>query len=331
MKETEKKTKMNNLDEFLKEARTVGISGHIHPDGDCVGSCLATYNYIRTYYPKIAVDVYLEPIPNIFKFMARSEEICSDASLDKSYDLFIAQDCGDTKRLGAFSGYCEKAKKTICIDHHVSNTGFADEDYIFPNASSTSELIYDLLPKERITKEIAECIYTGIVHDTGVFQYSCTSKKTMETAGALMELGINYPKIVGATYYAKTYNQNRIGALAVLKSKLHLDGKCISTVITLDEMHEYDVLPKHLDGIVNQIRITKDVEAAVFLYETEEGYKVSMRSCEYVDVAKIAVSHGGGGHVRAAGCSVAGNPDAIIEEIVAEIAKQLRDKENKNA
>ncbi len=331
MKETEKMSKMTNLDEFLKEAVTVGISGHINPDGDCVGSCLATYNYIRTYYPQIDVDVYLEPIPNIFKFMACSEEICSDASKDRSYDLFIAQDCGDTQRLGAFSHYCENAKKTICIDHHVSNTGFADEDYIFPNASSTSELIYDLLPKERITKEIAECIYTGIVHDTGVFQYSCTSKKTMETAGALMELGINYPKIVDETYYAKTYNQNRISAMAVLKSKLHLDGKCISTVVTLDEMREYDVLPKHLDGIVNQIRVTKGVEVAVFLYELEDGFKVSLRSCEYVDVAKIAVSHGGGGHVRAAGCSVAGNSDAIIEEIVSQVAEQLIDKENKNA
>lgn len=331
MRETEKMNNMTNLDEFLKEAVTVGISGHINPDGDCVGSCLATYNYIRTYYPQIDVDVYLEPIPNIFKFMARSEDICSDASMDKSYDLFIAQDCGDTQRLGAFSHYCENAKKTICIDHHVSNTGFADEDYIFPNASSTSELIYDLLPKERITKEIAECIYTGIVHDTGVFQYSCTSKKTMETAGALMELGINYPKIVDETYYAKTYNQNRISALAVLKSKLHLDGKCISTVVTLDEMREYDVLPKHLDGIVNQIRVTKGVEVAVFLYELEEGFKVSLRSCEYVDVAKIAVSHGGGGHVRAAGCSMTGNSDAIIEEIVSQVAEQLIDKENKNA
>lgn len=315
---------MTNLDEFLAEVNTVAIGGHVRPDGDCVGSCLATYNYIRTYYPQIAVDLYLELIPNIFKFMARSEEIQSDCSVDKSYDLFIAQDCGDTRRLGEAARYCETAKKTICIDHHVSNTGFADEDYIFPEASSTCELIYELLPKERINKEIAECIYTGMVHDTGVFQYSCTSKKTMEIAGALMEMGINYPKIVDETYYTKTYNQNRICGLALLKSELHLDGKCISSVITKAEMDEYDVMPKHLDGIVNQLRITKDVEVAVFLYETENGeYKVSMRSCEYVDVAKIAVSFGGGGHVRAAGCSISGESDAIIRQIVDMIAKEI--------
>lgn len=315
---------MMNLDEFLAEAHTVAISGHIHPDGDCVGSCLATYNYIKTYYSQITVALYLEPIPNIFKFMARSNEIISECLEDKSYDLFIAQDCGDSGRLGDAARYCASAKKTICIDHHVSNTGFADEDYIFPEASSTSELIYELLPKERITKQIAECIYTGIVHDTGVFQFSCTSKKTMEIAGTLMEMGINYPQIVDNTYYTKTYNQNRISGLALLKSQLHLGGKCISSVITLEEMKKYDVLPKHLDGIVNQLRVTKDVEVAVFLYETKAGgYKVSLRSREYVDVATIAVSYGGGGHVRAAGCSIEGEPDAIIEEVTEKIAKQL--------
>lgn len=315
---------MTNFDKFLTEAQTVAIAGHIHPDGDCVGSCLATYNYIKTYYPQIEVDLYLEPIPNIFKFMARSEEIISDCSADKTYDLFIAQDCGDTGRLGAAARYCEIAKKTICVDHHVSNTGFADEDYIFPEASSASELVYELLPKERITKEIAECIYTGIVHDTGVFQYSCTSKKTMEVAGTLMEMGINYSKIVDETYYTKTYNQNRICGLALVKSELHLNGKCIASVITQEEMREYDVLPKHLDGIVNQLRITKDVEVAVFLYQLEDGsYKVSLRSCEYVDVAKIAVTFGGGGHVRAAGCSIEGDAASIIEKVVAMIAEQI--------
>lgn len=319
---------MTNLDDFLAEARSVAIGGHIHPDGDCVGSCLATYNYIKTYYPQIEAAVYLEPIPNIFQFMARAEEITSDCSADKEYDLFIAQDCGDPGRLGEAARYCNSAKRTVCIDHHVSNTGFADEDYIFPEASSTSELVYDLLPKERITKEIAECLYTGMVHDTGVFQYSCTSRKTMEAAGRLMELGINYPKIVDETYFTKTYNQNRITGLALMKSELHLNGKLISSVITAEEMRAYDVLPKHLEGIVAQLRSTKDVEVAVFLYQTgEDGYKVSLRSAETVDVAKIAVSYGGGGHVRAAGCSVQGDPARVIAEITEQVLAQIGEKE----
>ena len=315
---------MTNLDIFLAEADTVGVAGHIRPDGDCVGSCLATYNYIKTYYPHIRVDLYLEPIPNIFKFLTRSGEIKNECPDGLCYDLFIAQDCGDAGRLGDAAKYFRTAKKTICIDHHVSNQSFADENYIFPEASSTSELIFDLIPGERLNKAIAECIYTGIIHDTGVFQYSCTSPHTMEAAGRLMQLGIDFPGIVERTFFAKTYNQNRIMGLALLKSRLHLGGKCISSVITAAEMQEYDVLPKHLDGIVSQLRVTKDAEAAIFLYETEDGaFKVSTRSSNSVDVAKIAVGHGGGGHVRAAGFSMTGNADEIVEGIVAEIAEQL--------
>ena len=262
---------MTNFDVYLADAKTVAIAGHVRPDGDCAGSCLATYNYIKNYFPHVKVDLYLEPIPNIFKFMKRSEEILSEWPDDRKYDLFIAQDCGDAKRLGNAAKYFESAEHTICVDHHVSNQNFAEHNYIFPDASSTCELIFELLPDERIDREIAECIYTGMVHDTGVFQYSCTSRKTMEIAGKLIEKGINFPKIVDETFFTKTYNQNRIMGLALMKSVLHLDGKCISSVITKQEMEEYDVLPKHLDGIVSQLRVTKDVEVAIFLYELEDG------------------------------------------------------------
>ncbi len=315
---------MTNLDVFLAEADTIAIAGHVRPDGDCVGSCLATYNYIKTYYPHAKVDLYLEPIPNIFKFMKRSEEIQSEWPDDRSYELFIAQDCGDTSRLGNAAKYFETAAHTICVDHHVSNQSFAEHNYIFPDASSTSELIFELLPYERIDREIAECIYTGIIHDTGVFQYSSTSRRTMEIAGKLMEKGIDFSRIVDETFFTKTYNQNQIMGLALVKSKLHLNGACISSVITKEEMKEYDVLPKHLDGIVSQLRVTKDVEAAIFLYELLDGeFKISTRSKNLVDLSQIAVKYGGGGHKRAAGFSMKGEPEQIVRTIVADIAAQL--------
>ncbi len=315
---------MTNLDVFLAEADTIAIAGHVRPDGDCVGSCLATYNYIKTYYPHAKVDLYLEPIPNIFKFMKRSDEIQSEWPDDRSYELFIAQDCGDTSRLGNAAKYFETAAHTICVDHHVSNQSFAEHNYIFPDASSTSELIFELLPYERIDREIAECIYTGIIHDTGVFQYSSTSRRTMEIAGKLMEKGIDFSRIVDETFFTKTYNQNQIMGLALVKSKLHLNGACISSVITKEEMKEYDVLPKHLDGIVSQLRVTKDVEAAIFLYELLDGeFKISTRSKNLVDLSQIAVKYGGGGHKRAAGFSMKGEPEQIVKTIVADIAAQL--------
>ena len=137
---------MTNFDVYLADAKTVAIAGHVRPDGDCAGSCLATYNYIKNYFPHVKVDLYLEPIPNIFKFMKRSEEILSEWPDDRKYDLFIAQDCGDAKRLGNAAKYFESAEHTICVDHHVSNQNFAEHNYIFPDASSTCELIFELLP-----------------------------------------------------------------------------------------------------------------------------------------------------------------------------------------
>lgn len=315
---------MIDLDLLLAEADTVAISGHSNPDGDCVGSCLGMYQYIRKCYPDKKVDLYLEPIPNVFKFLRDSDKIISDCSRDFSYDLFFSQDCGDKDRLGEAVKYFETAKVTVNIDHHISNPGFAQYNYVVPTASSTSELVFHLLPKEQIDRFIAECIYVGIVHDTGVFQYASTSRATMEAAGFLMECGIDYAKIVDETYFARTFAQNKILGTALLKSELHLGGRCISSVITKEEMERYQVLPRHLNGIVSQLRSTKGVEAAVFLYETAPNtFKVSMRSAKLVDVAEIAVLFGGGGHIRASGCTVIGDAAKMTAVFVAEIAKQL--------
>ncbi|MCI5492989.1 MAG: bifunctional oligoribonuclease/PAP phosphatase NrnA [Lachnospiraceae bacterium] len=312
------------LETLLKDVKTVGLAGHQKPDGDCVGSTLAVYNYIRKYHPGIEVVLYLEPIPNIFKFLNGADEIVHDCSADRVFDLFIAMDCGDIGRLGDAAKYFETAKRTFCIDHHISNDSFADENYIFPEASSTSELVFELLDTDKITKEIAECIYLGIIHDTGVFQYSCTSAKTMNAAGILMEKGINFSKIVDDTFFEKTYEQNRIMGQALVDSVLYLDGKCIATVVTAEEMQEFQVEPKHLEGIVQQLRVTKDVEAAVFLYENgTDSFKVSLRSNGKVDVAAIAMKFGGGGHVRAAGVTMSGSSEKIVAQIVAEIESQL--------
>lgn len=315
---------MKHLDEILQGVKTVGISGHVRPDGDCVGSTLGVYNYISTYYPEIEVSLYLDPIPNIFKFLKNADQINSDRSLEKHFDLYIAMDCGDSNRLGDSAKYFESAKKTACIDHHISNTSFADENYIVPSASSTCELVCDLIDEEKITKEIAECLYTGMAHDTGVFQYTCTSRKTMNIGGMLMEKGIDYTKIVDETFYQKTFNQNRILGQALLNSKLYLDGAVNLTYISLAEMKEFECEPKHLDGIVQQIRVTKGVRVAVFLYENEDGtYKVSTRANDDTDLAQLAVIFGGGGHKKAAGFSVDGPLESAISKVLMELEKSL--------
>ena len=309
---------------FLTGKETVGIAGHVRPDGDCVGSTLAIYNYIKEYYPQIDVRLYLEPIPNVFKFLRYADEIRSDYTDEIVFDLFIVCDCGDEGRLGNAVKYYENAKNTLCIDHHVSNQEFAQHNYIFPDASSTCELVYELLDPAHITKEIAECLYTGMVHDTGVFQYSCTSAKTMNIAGQLMELGIDYSEIVDATFYTKTYAQNQILGQALLDSRLYLDGRCIISVVTKEEMDAFGVLPKHLDGIVNQLRVTKGVVVAAFMYQNEDGsFKVSLRANGDFNVAELAMHFGGGGHVKAAGYTAFEDAETAKDILLEEIEKRL--------
>lgn len=315
---------MNSIASQLEGVKSVAIGGHIRPDGDCVGSCLAMYNYIKDNWPQVEVDVYLEPIPGLFKFMKNSDKINSTYDKEMVYDLFIAQDCGDRERLGEAVQYFDTAKRTICIDHHISNDHFAQVNYIFPKASSTSELVFELLDQAKITKEIAECIYTGIVHDTGVFQYSSTSSKTMNVAGVLMDTGINFTKIIDETFYKKTFNQNQILGKALMDSRRVLEEKCIITVLTLADMEKFEVMPRHLEGIVSQLRVTKDIDVAVLIYETEPNeFKISMRSNEIVNVSKIAAHFGGGGHIRAAGCSLKGEVVEVEEKLLREIEKQL--------
>lgn len=311
------------LNKLLKGAATVAIGGHIRPDGDCVGSCMGLYQYIRDNF-ECDVDVYLEEIPEVFRFIKATDDIRHEIPEGRKYDLFICLDCGDAARLGFSAALFETAGTTLCIDHHISNKAFAEHNYIVPDASSTSELVYNLLDEEKVSLEIAEALYMGIAHDTGVFQYSCAKPATFRVAAKLLETGIDAPTIIDTTYYEKTYAQNKILAHAVSKSQLFLGGTCISSFLTKKEMDMFGVTAKDLEGIVSQLRITKGVETAVFMYELGEGtFKVSLRSKRYANVSVVAQVFGGGGHIRAAGCSLTGEPEEILEKIAEQLALQI--------
>lgn len=315
------------LIEAVKRASSIAVGGHVRPDGDCVGSCMGVYQYVRDNFPEKEIHVYLETIPNTFKFMNGAADIRHEIPQDKEYDLFIALDCGDTERLAFSTPLYENAHETLCIDHHISNRAFADKNYIYPDASSTSELVYELLDYKLISRETAECLYTGIVHDTGVFRYSSTSPSTMRAAASLMEKGINFTKIISKTFDEKTYAQNQVLGKALLESFLFMDGRCLVSSLTKKEMAFYQVEPKHLDGIVSQMKLTKDVDVAIFMYELESGvYKVSLRSSEGVDVSTIAQYFGGGGHKRAAGCAMNGTAHDVINNLAGQLALQMKNR-----
>lgn len=320
---------MMNLAEELKNVRTVAIAGHIRPDGDAIGSCLGLYHYLKKNYPEITAKVYLEQIPNAYQTIAGVDEVMHQAGTETEADLFFCLDCADEQRLGEFAVLCKHAKRTVCIDHHISNGGFADRNYIVPEASSTSELVFKILDEEKIPYESAVALYMGIAHDTGVFRHSCTSPETMEIAAKLMKKGIDCSTIINRTYYDKTYHQNQILGRALLESILLMDKKVIFSAIRQKEMDFYGVGPADLDGIVQILMSTAGTEVAIFLYETEpRTFKVSLRSRELVDVSVVASYFGGGGHIRAAGCTMQGSIYDVVNNLTLHIEEQLRQESN---
>ena len=315
--------RMKHFNEQISKAKTIAITGHIHPDGDCIGSCLALKQYILDNYSGKKVDVYLESISTEFRFLSHAQEIITESKDDESYDLFFVLDCGSEDRYELFAAMVRCAKTLIGIDHHISNDGFGDFYKIDPQASATCEVLCQIFEEDKISKECAQCLYTGIVHDTGVFKHSNTTRKTMEYAGMLLEKGVSTTKIIDETFYQKTFVQNQLLGKALLKSQLYADGQIIISNLSEQDFEELHASTSDSDGIIDQLRITKGVEAAIFLYPIENGYKVSMRSNEKVKVSEIAKTHGGGGHVRAAGCSMKGTLKDIQSMIISEITEQL--------
>ena len=317
-------SRMFNLKELLEGKQSVALGGHVRPDGDCVGSTMGLYLYLKENFPQIETDLDLESVPEAYSMIRHTDEVKSELPEGKIYDLFICMDCGDLQRLGFSQKLFIESKQTACIDHHVSNEAFADVNYIVPDASSTSELVYNLLDYDKMSLETAEALYMGIAHDTGVFQYTCTSSKTMQIAGKLMDKGIAFTDILDKTYFEKTYLQHQITGRALLESMRLMDGRCIISGLRQRDIDFYGVTPTDLDGISALLRNTEGVEVAIFLYEANtQEYKVSMRSKSYIDVQKVAQFFGGGGHVRAAGCTMQGSMHDVVNNLTREIAKQM--------
>ena len=321
---------MTKLETMIDQAGKIVILGHVNPDGDCVGSCLAVYNYIKEWDSSKTVTVRLERLPSKFSYLSGFDAIETEAG-EETYDLCICLDSSDEERLGDFKSCFDRSAKTICIDHHITNRGYAQENVIDGHASSACEVVYGQLDESRISKRVAECIYTGIIHDTGVFKYSNTSRKTMEIAGRMMEKGIDFGTIIDGSFYKKTYMQSQILGRALLESITFLDGRCIFSVVRKKDMDFYGVDKSDLDGIVDQLRVIDGIECAIFLYETGiHQFKVSLRSNSIVDVSRIAAYFGGGGHVRAAGCTMSGSVHDVVNNLSAHIAEQL-EQEKANA
>ena len=283
---------MKKIDEILNGVSCMAIAGHVRPDGDCIGSCLGLYQYLRDNRPEIQADVYLEDPRPEFSYLPGFSEVKTSCE-EKTYD-------------------------------HVTNTEYCEINHVEPDASSACEVLFGLLEEEKISEPCAEALYTGIVTDSGVFQYSSTSPHTMRVAAALMEKGVPFTRIIEDAFFKKTYVQNQIMGRTLTESIMLLDKQCIVGIVRKKVMDFYGLTPGDMDGIVSQLKNTEGVHVSIFLYELEpQVFKVSLRSDELVDVSKIAAVFGGGGHIRAAGCTMSGSPYDVINNLTLYIEKQL--------
>lgn len=316
---------MKRLEELLDGTGSVLITGHVRPDGDCVGACLAARAYILRVRPETAVTVCLEPFPSSFGFLPGSETAVPAVS--GPFDLALALDASSYDRMTegvreAFDG----ARRTFCIDHHITNTHFAQESLVAADASSTCEVLFGLMDERLVTKEIADCLYLGIVHDTGVFKHSNTSEATMRAAGRLISLGAVPSRIIDDTFYRKTFTQNRLLGRALLQAETAFDGTLVLSHISWEDLRTEGAGSQDVEGIIDQLRVTAGCRTAAFLYELSPGsWKVSLRSNDETDVAAAASVFGGGGHKKAAGCSLEGSLAEVREKLTEALLAAMKE------
>jgi phosphoesterase RecJ-like protein len=317
------------IDEFIGEAKRVAIFGHVRPDGDCVGSTLALYNYILDNFPTAEVQVYLEKFPESYRILngagASLPLFDGTAATGADIDVTFLLDTPSFERVGAGGVVClQSAKKTCNIDHHISNPKtLCNWNVVDANASSACEVLYTVLDPQKISVRTASCLYLGIVHDTGAFKFSSTGKRTMEIVGDLIAKGVEFAKIVNETYYTRTYKETLVTGYVLQHCKLGVGGKVVSSYITPEAMKEFDVTPVELSNVIDVIREVSGTEVAVFLYPVNGKYKISLRSNYVVDVNAIAKEFGGGGHTRAAGGDTDLPPEEAIKKILELVEKQL--------
>ncbi len=316
---------MMKLDEvFTKSIKTCAIVGHISPDGDAVGSATALFLYVRKNCPWIDAELYLERPKESLMFLPGLADAFFDTPEDSVRDLFVSCDVSSVDRFGVAGNLFPLAKKTVCIDHHISNPFFADINVVDADASSCSEVLYGLMDPAKIDLDIATALYTGIIHDSGVFQYSNTRGKTLRVAADLLERGVPASRIIDESFNQRTMRQSRILGKVLLESTLYMDGRVIAGSVTLEDMSSFEVTKKDLDGIVSEMRLVEGVLAAVFIYETEPSvFKVSLRSNGDLDVSRAAVSFGGGGHIKAAGCTIQGELPEVRGLLLSELSKYI--------
>lgn len=317
---------LTELQPLIGRARGIMISTHVNPDGDGIGSGLGLYHALARA-GKAVVFHMQDPVPAYLRFLPGSERIRHGQPNQSPQDLLITLDCGDYGRLGSAVGERRLYGHLLNIDHHVSNTAYGDSNVIRVDACAVGEIVFDLLQALNlpVDRDIATCLFTSLVTDTGSFRYSNTDVRALEVATALVRAGAEPWAVHAALYESVPPQQLRLAALALAGLRYFAEGRVGLIVVTEAMYAETGTGAEDTEGLIQFPRSVDTVEVAVLLRPAGGGaWKASLRSKRYVDVAAIAAQFGGGGHQRAAGCQLDGSLDAAVEQLLRAIQPVLR-------
>ena len=310
--------RMNDVIKLIDKANKAILLAHENEDADSVGSCFAMALALRNA-GKSAVCVFSDSVPSHIAFMGDDYEIFDEEKCYES-DLCICLDCGDIDRIGKRKKIFDAAANTLSIDHHHTNTRFADVNYVEGDAASTGEVLYKIFKQANIeiTADIAKNLFASISSDTGSFKYSNVSCETMNIAGELIKTGINHTEISRLLHDTKTFEQIKFEAYVMGSIERYFDGKL--TVITAkhEAFEKFDIDEKNTGDIVDIAKSIEGCMIAVSLKELQGKIKMSFRSNCQISVSDAAVSFGGGGHYMAAGATVSGK---TLDELKADVVK----------
>lgn len=314
---------LDNILEEIKKANKIVIMTHENPDGDAIGSSLAMKLALKQLGKE--ADLIVPEFPKEFEFLPGAEEIKKESDIEE-YDLAIALDCASIKLLNGFTRYFDNAKVKIVIDHHSSNSMFADYNYVDQDAPACAQLLLVVFGyfNIEVTKDIGTCILAGIITDTGGFRYDGVTAETFRFVSELCEKGIKVSKVYQQVFASKTRAKFELHRIALNRLEFLEDGRVTFTYITKADEESVDAKNGDYDGIVENGRDVEGVEVSIFLRETEKGIKISLRSKNYVNVSEVATMFGGGGHIRAAGCTIQGSIEQAKNQILNRVKCYLK-------
>lgn len=310
---------------LIESKRRFAITSHIRPDGDSLGSSLGLFWLLRALDKEVEV-IMRDEVPHAYAKLPGAEMVRVTPRVDRPYDAVFVIECSDITRPGLID--LEK-QLVVNIDHHSTTALFGDINWIDSTASAVGEMIYNLCKAlgVRVTREIAECVYTALITDTGSFHYSNTSERTFKVASELVRAGVK-PAKVSQNVFAN-YPWSKIELMSGVLSTVRRDesGRVAWLVQTQEAQERANATDEDGDGFVNYPMSCGDVEACAFFKETApEVYRVSLRSKCDVNVARIAERFGGGGHRNAAGCTFKGTWEEAEREVVGQLIHAVENR-----